>query len=60
MGLMKEAFRRVRLMFAETKTNQTPFISRSLKKHKASFMSQFLSFYLSRIIIIINKGHRLC
>lgn len=32
MGLMKEAFRRVRLMFAETKTNQAPFIRQSLKK----------------------------
>lgn len=61
MGLMKEAFRRVRLMFAETKTNQAPFIRQSLKKkHETSFMSQFFSFYLSRIIGIINKGHRLC
>lgn len=46
MGLMKEAFRRVRLMFAETKTNEAPFIRQSLKKTLNKFyvsVFQFLS-----------------
>lgn len=59
MGLMKEAFRRVRLMFAETKTNQAPFIRQSLKKSFSVSISAGLSSSLIKATDYVKRKTRL-
>lgn len=59
MGLMKEAFRRVRLMFAETKTNQAPFIRQSLKKSFSVSISAGLSSSLIKATDYVKRKTKL-